>query len=81
MPADLRQCVDSMHQQASSAKHGGAMSDQQYRDCVMQLEQLADKAMEACRNAGSGLDAKVQDAVKRAHAEMSKAKHDMMSHA
>jgi hypothetical protein len=43
------------------------------REAVMQLEQAGDRAMQACRQAGS-VDAKLQQAVQRAHAEASNLK-------
>ena len=49
------------------------------RDTVLQLEQLADEAMDACRRDGN-IDASVRDAVQKAHREMSQAKKDLMAH-
>jgi uncharacterized protein Yka (UPF0111/DUF47 family) len=81
VPEDLKRCVEALHQQASQAKHQPMMDDAMLRETVMQLEEKADEAMRACRAAGDGLDPQVKDAVKRAHAELSRAKHDMQAHA
>ena len=85
VPADLRQAVETMHQQASQAKHScnsqQGMGQDTMRDTIMQLEQSADRAMQACRNAGSSVDAQTQQAVQRAHEEASRLKHDMMQEA
>ena len=65
--------MDSLHQRASQAKH--AQQDEGgMRDAVMQLEQLADRAMQACRNAGGNVDPQLKDAVQRAHSEASQLK-------
>jgi hypothetical protein len=77
-PADLRQSVDQMHQQARQAKQMCESQQQQgdpsqLRDAVLQLEQAGDRAMQACRKAGN-VDPQVQQAVQRAHAEASSLK-------
>ncbi len=78
VPADLRQSVDAMHQQARQAQQACSSQQQQgdetrVREAVMQLEQAGDRAMQACRQAGS-VDAKLQQAVQRAHTEASNLK-------
>jgi hypothetical protein len=75
-PADLKECVESLHQQARQAQQsvsGGAQQMDQgaARDKVNQLEQTADRAMQACRNAGSNVTPQQQQAVQRAHQEIS----------
>ena len=44
----------------------------------MQLEETADRAMQACRNAGSSVDAQTQQAVQTAHAEICALKKELM---
>jgi methyl-accepting chemotaxis protein len=78
VPEDLRQSVDQMHQQAHQAQQQINSQPQQggearMRDVVTQLEQSADRAMQACRNAGQ-VDPQVQQAVQRAHQEASRLK-------
>lgn len=80
VPADLRQSVDAMHQQARQAQQACSTSSQQQqgdqsqlRQAVMQLEQAGDRAMQACKQAGS-VDPQLQQAVQRAHAEASNLK-------
>jgi hypothetical protein len=78
VPAELRQSVDAMHQQARQAQQACGSQQQQgdqaqVRQAVMQLEQAGDRAMQACRQAGS-VDPKLQQAVQRAHAEASNLK-------
>jgi hypothetical protein len=81
VPADLRQSVDQMHQQARQAQQACATQQQQgdetrLREVVMQLEQAGDRAMQACRNAGN-VDPRVQQAVQRAHDEASSLKKQL----
>lgn len=80
--ADLRQCIDDLHQKARAMKHAtqgqDAPSEDGLRKDVVQLEETADRAMQACRNAGSSVDGQTQQAVQAAHAEISRLKKDLM---
>lgn len=78
-PQDLQQCVMDLHQQASQAKHAGSVDENALRQTVMQLEQTADRAMQACRQAGSSVDPKTQQAVQRAHDQLSRLKRQMQA--
>lgn len=82
-PADLKQCVEQMHQQAHQMQQAcGSASGQQQGDMgtmkqtVAQLEQTGDRAMQACRQAGN-VPQQVQQAVQRAHDEISHLKKEM----
>lgn len=81
VPDELRQSVNSLHQQASQAKHEAASSQQMGQDSfkqrVMQMEQMGDRAMQACRNSGNSVDQRTQQAVKQAHDAISNLKHEM----
>jgi hypothetical protein len=84
VPGDIQQSVDRLHQQARQAKQMVSQQSQQgqqgdassLREPVMQLEQAADKAMAACRNAGN-VDPKVQQAIQKTHQEASSLKKEM----
>ncbi|MBK6006887.1 hypothetical protein JJB11_12370 [Ramlibacter ginsenosidimutans] len=80
-PSDLRESVARLHAQASAAKHAmegqASASEQNVRSVVMQLEDAADRAMQACRNAGN-VDPQLQQAVQRTHAEASSLKKELM---
>ena len=82
VPDQVRQCVDTLHQQARTAKHGMQQNAQQggqqqqgqeasFKQQVMQLEESGDKAMQAVRQAGNSIDPQTQQAIKRAHDEIS----------
>lgn len=75
VPSDLRQSIDQMHQQARQVQQACSSQAQQgddssLRDSVMQLEQAADRAMNACRKARN-VDPDLQQAIQRAHQEAS----------
>ncbi len=84
---ELRQCVQDMHQQARQLQQACSSGQQQMgqqvsqdsglRQQVAQLEQTADRAMQACRQAGSNVDQQTQQAVQRAHQEISSVKQQM----
>jgi ABC-type transporter Mla subunit MlaD len=79
-PNDLRQCVDEMHRKARQARDLCAQrsaDEGQVVRTVDDLEQLGDRAMKACRQAGSSVDPKVQSAVQRAHDEISSLKKQL----
>ncbi len=81
VPGDLRQSVDAMHQQARQMQQACNSQQQQgdqsgLREMVNQLEQCGDRAMQACRNAGS-VDPQLQQAVQRAHQEASNLKKEI----
>ena len=81
VPQDLKDCVMSLHQQASATKHATqgqeSASEDSLRKDIVQLEDTADRAMQACRNAGN-IDPQLQQAVQRAHAEASSLKKELM---
>lgn len=76
-PQELRQCVDTLHEQARQAQQQMGSTQQQGQDSirstVMQMEQAGDRAVQACRNAGN-VDPQTQQAVQRAHDEISNLK-------
>jgi vacuolar-type H+-ATPase subunit H len=76
-PQELRQCVDTLHEQARQAQQQMGSSQQQGQDSirstVMQMEQAGDRAVQACRSAGN-VDPQTQQAVQRAHDEISSLK-------
>jgi uncharacterized protein Yka (UPF0111/DUF47 family) len=82
VPADLRQRVDAMHQQARQLQQACSSTGQQQgdqsrlRDMVAELEQSGDRAMDACRQARN-VDPSLQQAVQRAHQEASSLKKEV----
>ena len=86
-PSQLQQSVEALHQQARQAQQacGSDASKQQgdaskLREPVLQLEQAADRALQACKQAGN-VDPQLQQAVQRAHAEASSLKKELLQEA
>ena len=77
-PQELRQAVDSLHSQAKQAQQAcnspQQMGQDGMRNTVMQLEQTGDRAVQVCRSAGGNIDQQTQQAVQRAHDEISSLK-------
>jgi hypothetical protein len=84
VPEDLKQCVMTLHEQASATKHASqgleSATQDSLRKDIVQLEETADRAMQACRNAGN-VDPQLQQAVQRAHAEASSLKRELLQEA
>jgi hypothetical protein len=82
VPNELKQSVEQLHQQARQAKQDANSAQQQMgeeglKKQVMQLEQTGDKAMQACRTGGANIDPQAQQAVQRAHDEISNLKKQL----
>lgn len=72
--ADLQQSVHQLHQQARTKR---SLDDPiQLQQAVMDIEQTADRAVAACRQAGQ-VDAGLQQAITDAHAQASKLKREL----
>ena len=72
--ADLQARVKDLHQQARTKR---SIDDPaQLKQAVMDIEQAADRAIDACRQAGS-VDAKLQQAIQDAHAKASGLKRQL----
>jgi len=82
VPGELRQSVNSLHQQARRLQQACSSTQQQQgdtgrlRDMVMQLEKTSDRAKQACQQAG-GIDPQLQQSVQRAHDEASRLKKEI----
>jgi hypothetical protein len=78
VPMDLKDCIQQMDQQSSQARQmmQQAQDEQSMRQCVDQLEELGDRARDACERAGN-VDNELRSAVMQAHRELSDLKHQM----
>src|SRR5690349_23452002 len=70
-PAELRDSVSQMHQEARRVRDLARQSsdEQQLAGAVDRLEQLGDRAKQACMSAGDDVDAELRSAVVKAHDE------------
>ena len=78
-PDELRRCVSEMHRQARQARDLAreASDEQEVIGSIDQLEETGDRAMQACREAGSGVAPQLQTAVKRTHDEIARLKDEL----
>jgi methyl-accepting chemotaxis protein len=77
VPTDLKNCVQELDQKSGQARQTMQSQDEnQLRQCVDDLEQIGDRAKDACERAGD-VDATVKNAVLQAHRELSDLKHQM----
>ena len=78
-PDELRRCVSDMHRQARQARDLARQSsdEKEVVGSIDKLEETGDRAMRACREAGTGVAPQLQTAVKRTHDEISRLKHEL----
>ena len=78
-PDELRRCVSDMHRQARQVRDMAkrATDESEVLPSLDQLEETGDRAMRACREAGSRVAPQLQTAVKRTHDEISRLKHEL----
>lgn len=60
--------------QGQGQQQGQGQSQDSLRQAVMQMEQAGDRALQACRKAGSSVDQQTQQSVQRLHDELSSLK-------
>jgi hypothetical protein len=71
VPKNLLDCVDQLDKQSASARKIMESQDEnRIRQCIDDLEQLGDRAAQACQSGGN-VNAKVKSAITSAHAELS----------
>lgn len=78
IPQELQECIGELDRRSHEAHDLMQQSQDEDRivQCVDSLEQLGDRAMQACRKAGM-VDPGLRDAVKAAHDELSQLKHQL----
>lgn len=77
IPSDLKQCISELDQQTGEARQVMQSQDEsRIIQCVDDLEELGDRAKDACEHAYD-LDDDVRDAVLQAHRELSDLKHSL----
>lgn len=78
VPMDLKDCLQQLDQQAIRARNMMQSQDEnQIRQCVDDLEQLGDRAKDACEQSSGNLDADLKNAIMQAHRELSDLKHQL----
>jgi hypothetical protein len=77
VPSDLQSCIQQLDSQSSSAQQTMQSQDQQQIiQCVDKLEQLGDRARDACQQS-QNVDGQLKQAVMQAHDELSDLKRQL----
>ena len=78
VPMDLKDSVQQLDQQVSQARQTIQQSqdENQLRQCVDDLEELGDRAKDACEQAGN-VEGELKTAVMQAHRQLSNLKHQL----
>ena len=77
VPMDLKDSIQQMDQRTSQARTTMQSQDEnQVQRCIDELEQLGDRAKDACEQSGN-IDSELRDAVMQAHRELSSLKHQL----
>jgi phage shock protein A len=77
VPMDVKDCIQRMDQQTGQARQVMQSNDEnRIMQCVDDLEQLGDRAKDACERAGT-VDENLRSAVMQAHQELSELKHQL----
>ncbi|OGB22038.1 MAG: hypothetical protein A3I66_19255 [Burkholderiales bacterium RIFCSPLOWO2_02_FULL_57_36] len=78
VPMDLKDSIQQLEQKSNQAKSMMQQpgDEDSIRQCVNDLEQLGDKARDACQQAGR-VDDELKNVVMQAHQELSELKHQL----
>jgi hypothetical protein len=76
--ADLKNSIQQLDERSGKARQElqQTQDEDSIRQCVDELEQLGDRAKDACERAGN-VDQNVKNAVLQAHQELSELKHQL----
>lgn len=77
VPMDLKDSIQQLDQRTMQAKDMMQSQDEnEIRQCIDELEQMGDRARDACEHSGS-VDNELRSAVMQAHRELSELKHQL----
>jgi DNA-binding ferritin-like protein len=78
VPMDLKDCIQQLDQKTTQARQTMQSQDEnQIRQCVDDLEELGDRAKDACEQSSGKVDNELKNAVMQAHRELSDLKHQL----
>lgn len=78
IPMDLKDYIQQLDQRAIAARDMMQSQDEnQIRQCVDDLEQLGDRARDACEQSQGNLDDELKNSIMQAHRELSELKHQL----
>ena len=79
VPPELKQSIQQLDQRSSEARQlfqGQGQDESRIRDCVNELEELSDQALDACSEADN-IEPQLKQAVQQTHSELSSLKKQM----
>jgi chromosome segregation ATPase len=77
VPSNLQDCIQQLDSQSSDAQQVMQSQDQQQiMQCIDQLEQLGDRARDACQQS-QNVDGQLKQAVMQTHSQLSDLKRQM----
>ena len=77
VPQDLKNSIEQLEKECQSAQTTMQSQDEdQMRECIDSLEEMGDRAQQACRKAGN-VDGDLQRAVSTMHSELSDLKRQL----
>ncbi|MDB5796688.1 MAG: hypothetical protein JWP36_590 [Paucimonas sp.] len=77
VPMDLKDCMQQMDQRSHQIMQEMQSADEsRMMECVDELEQMGDKARDACKRAGN-VNPDLQQAVMQVHQQLSNLKHQI----
>ncbi len=78
VPMDVKDSIEQLDQRTIQARNILQSQDEnQILQCVDDLEQLGDRAKDACEQSTGNLDGELRSAVMQAHRELSDLKHQL----
>jgi hypothetical protein len=79
LPMDLKDCIQKLEDESQHARQmiQQGRDENQVRQCIDDLEQLGDRAKDACEHSTAAIDDSVKTAVMQAHRELSDLKHQL----
>ena len=79
VPMDIKNCMQELDQRIGQARNmvQSSQDEQQVRQYVDDLEQLGDRAKDACEHSQGNIDDELKSAIMQAHRELSDLKHQL----
>ena len=80
VPEDVRECLSELERESDQARRALENEDNDNRiiQCIDRLEQLGDRAIEACREAGDAVDPLLEDATQQARDAIAELKRRLL---
>ncbi|RZI39911.1 hypothetical protein EGT07_26385 [Herbaspirillum sp. HC18] len=79
VPMDIKNCMHELDQKIGQARNmmQSNQGEEKLRQYVDDLEELGDRAKDACEHSKGNVDAELKNAIMQAHRELSDLKHQL----